>query len=116
MALPSPRRQPAIFMDDTKVSRRQLLGGAAGALAATAAATAAAQLVGPNTIDAQEPAPPPVPADPTKVPGSPTSQVGTRSRFEKPRRTTGPTSTQAPLQDLVGTITPSAVHYARHHA
>ena len=99
-------------MDDTRVSRRQLLSGAAGALAATAAA----QLVGPDTIESQEPALPPVPADPTKVPGSPTSQLGARSRFEKPRRTTGPTSTQAPLQDLVGTITPSDVHYERHHA
>ena len=99
-------------MDDTRVSRRQLLSGAAGALAATAAA----QSVGPDTIESQEPALPPVPADPTKVPGSPTSQLGARSRFEKPRRTTGPTSTQAPLQDLVGTITPSDVHYERHHA
>ena len=96
--------------DITSVSRRQLLSGAAGAIAATAAA----HIVGPETADAQTLAP--VPPDPTKVPGNPTSQVGTRSRFEKPKRTTGPTSTQAPLQDLVGTITPSDVHYERHHA
>lgn len=99
-------------MPDTTVSRRQLLSGAAGAIAATAAA----QIIGPETAEAQQPKLPPVPADPTKVTGEPTSQLGTRSRFEKPLRTTGPTSTQSPLQDLVGTITPSDVHYERHHA
>ncbi|HEY4132945.1 MAG TPA: sulfite dehydrogenase [Gemmatimonadaceae bacterium] len=99
-------------MTEIKVSRRQLLGGAAGAIATTAAS----QLLGATTADAQEPKLAPVPADPTKVPGDPTSQLGTRSRFEKPKRSISPTSTQAPLQDLVGTITPSDLHYERHHA
>jgi sulfane dehydrogenase subunit SoxC len=99
-------------MDEVKVNRRQLISGAAGAIAATAAA----QLIGAHDAGAQEPQLPPVPADPTKVPGAPTSPVGTRSRFEHPHRTNGPTSTQAPLHELVGTITPSDVHYERHHA
>ena len=99
-------------MDEKNVSRRRLLSAGAGAIAGVAAS----QLIGAEVASAQETALPAVPADPTKVPGSPTSQVGTRSRFETPKRTTGPTSTQAPLQDLVGTITPSDLHYERHHA
>jgi sulfane dehydrogenase subunit SoxC len=60
-----------------------------------------------------------VPADPTKVPGGPTTAVGTRSPFVNPQRTpvgeiTG--TALSPLQDLTGTITPSDLHFTRIHA
>jgi sulfane dehydrogenase subunit SoxC len=57
---------------------------------------------------------------PTEL-GAPMSPYGERSPFEKsvrvsnsPLKTTG--SSLTPLQDLNGTITPSSLHYERHHA
>jgi sulfane dehydrogenase subunit SoxC len=53
--------------------------------------------------------------------GAPMSPYGERSPYEKsvrvsnaPLKTTG--SSLSPLQDLNGTITPSALHYERHHS
>jgi len=59
-----------------------------------------------------------VPADPTKVPGLPSGPLAERSPFEKPALaplnvTTGATNT--PHQNLFGTITPSDLHFQRHH-
>jgi sulfane dehydrogenase subunit SoxC len=100
---------------DTSVTRRDLLVGAAGALGG-------AVLAGlPVSVDGQEAAAarPTVPADPTKLQGGVTTQVGTRSPFETPTRapygeTVGNSLT--PLQDLTGVITPSDLHFERHHA
>jgi sulfane dehydrogenase subunit SoxC len=67
----------------------------------------------------QSPAAPVPPADPTKVPGAPTTAVGARSPFLKPSRTpVGETTGNSltPLQDLTGTITPADLHFERHHA
>ncbi|MGH7255377.1 MAG: sulfite dehydrogenase, partial [Nitrospirales bacterium] len=62
------------------------------------------------------PAAPPVPEDPTKVPGTPPSPYGQRSRFETASRLTRRLShSLTPLQDLHGVITPSALHFERHH-
>jgi sulfane dehydrogenase subunit SoxC len=92
------------------MSRRALLAAAAGALGAEALAQAGL---------AQQPRAPQAPADPSKVPGAPTSQLGQRSPFERPRRipigsTQG--SSLTPLQDLCGIVTPSDLHFERHHA
>lgn len=121
------------------LSRRELLTGAAGALggavliglpalgaaqqkaqqkAAVKGAAAAPAVPAPQAAPAAAPLPP-VPDDPTKVMGTPTSPVGTRSRFVTAVRTptgevTGTSFT--PLQDLSGTITPSDLHFERHHA
>ena len=67
-----------------------------------------------QTTDNQQPAP----DDPTKNPGSPARAYGERSRFEKTVRTPSSqgTSSGAPLQDLNGIITPSALHFERHHS
>lgn len=54
--------------------------------------------------------------DPTKVQGPLPGPVGTRSPFETPQRKFSLTSSQTPLQDLFGTITPSDLHFERHHA
>lgn len=60
----------------------------------------------------------PAPEDPTAQPGAPARAYGERSRFVKTVRTPSPqgSSSGAPLQDLTGIITPSALHFERHHA
>ena len=58
------------------------------------------------------------PPDPTGAPGSPARPYGDRSRFEQAVRTPSRegTSSGAPLQDLNGIITPSSLHFERHHS
>lgn len=53
--------------------------------------------------------------DPTKIPGPPPGEIGTRSPFEQPRLLPIPTSSRSPLQDFHGIITPSDLHFQRHH-
>src|SRR5215472_15631813 len=97
-------------------NRRQFLRRGAGVGAA---------LVGPaNAARAQDPqskpsgADQPVPDDPTQSPGAPARAYGQRSRFEKTVRTPSPqgTSSGTPLQDSTGIITPSSLHFERHHS
>ena len=63
-------------------------------------------------------APPPV--EPRAL-GAPISPYGSRSRFEKPLRFFRPTtipeeaSSRTPLHDTYGIITPSSLHFERHH-
>ncbi len=56
-----------------------------------------------------------VPADPTRVPGAPGSPYGQRSTFERARRLEKSQRSVTPLQDLHGIVTPSALHFERHH-
>src|SRR5258706_4328919 len=84
-----------------KVSRRDLLAGAAGVVAL--GKTAAMQ-------------PQEAPADPSKVRGRPSRALGQRAPAEKPQRQPrGVTSSGTPHQDLYGTITPADLHFERHH-
>lgn len=53
--------------------------------------------------------------DPMRVPGALPRSYGERSPFEKQIRLVAPTSSTTPLQDLQGIITPSALHFERHH-
>jgi len=53
--------------------------------------------------------------DPTRTPGSIASSYGTRSTFEQAQRLTSSTRSLTPLQKLSGIITPSALHFERHH-
>src|SRR3989442_7292338 len=98
-------------MTDAPISRRVLLASVAGTLGALALDRAGmAQVPGRA---------PTVPPDPTKVPGAPLSDLGQRSPFERPRRIavgSGQGSSLAPLQDLVGIVTPADLHFERHHA
>src|SRR3977135_992797 len=84
-----------------KVSRRDLLAGAAGAVAfGKTAAMQAGQ----------------APADPSKVRGKPSRALGQRAPAEKPQRQPrGVTSSGTPHQDLYGTITPADLDFERHH-
>ena len=88
------------------LTRRSLLAGA-GTLAGSAALTGLASA---------QTAPPQVPDDPTSVQGRPPSELGERSAFETPRRVPSPTTSLTPLDLLNGIITPSDLHYERHHA
>src|SRR5213593_1709360 len=98
-------------MTDAPISRRVLLASVAGTLGALALDRA-----GMAQVPGQAPT---VPPDPTRVPGAPLSEVGQRSAFERPRRIavgSGQGSSLAPLQDLVGIVTPADLHFERHHA
>jgi sulfane dehydrogenase subunit SoxC len=132
--LPAPETVPPA------IERRSFLAGALGAVGAlgalaSSAALAQARVVGAAAAGATgagatsseaagaavapSPAPQaPVAPDPTSVQGPPASLVGSRSPFETPERLLHPklTSSRTPLQELHGTITPSDLHFERHHA
>jgi sulfane dehydrogenase subunit SoxC len=83
---------------------------------------AAASTLGPTRKAPATDTLPPAPDDPTKLPGLPASAYGQRARFETTARTVYPANASltvvsfTPLQDLHGIITPSSLHYERHHA
>jgi sulfane dehydrogenase subunit SoxC len=108
-----PIRDTMPLPDQSAITRRKLITGAAGTIAAVVALP---HLPSVTDAAAQQPAIPKPPADPTKVPGTPPSVAGERSPFERPRRRPSATSSQTPLQDLHGTVTPADLHYERHHA
>ncbi|MEO8619517.1 MAG: sulfite dehydrogenase [bacterium] len=102
-----------------KLTRRDLLQ-TAGIAAGVALTAPLARLIAqaPAAAPPAVAALPVVPTDPTKVPGLPSGPLGERSPFEKPALaplnvTTGATNT--PHQNLLGTITPSDLHFQRHH-
>lgn len=83
-----------------KVTRRDLIAGAAGAVALGASARAQS----------------PAPADPSKVRGAPPRAVGQRAAAARPQRIVrGQAVSSTPHQDLMGIITPSDLHFERHH-
>ncbi|ARK11285.1 sulfite dehydrogenase [Fibrella sp. ES10-3-2-2] len=87
--------------NDQKISRRSLLGGAM-AVAVVQTSFASGVQIG-------------VPDDPTKQMGVPPGKVGTRSAFEKLAKAPSDISSRSPLQDFKGMITPSDLHFERHH-
>ena len=87
-------------------NRRRFLKSGAGVGAALFAGRTAA----PQSNDQ------PAPDDPSQVQGRPVRSYGEPSRFEKVARKTQGSSSSTPLQDLTGIITPSSLHFERHHA
>ena len=87
--------------DRRGLSRRRLLTGSLGAAALT--------LRTPSTAAQERP-------ESASRPGRGPNELGARAEAERPRRLPSPTSSRTPLQDLHGTITPSDVHFERHHA
>ena len=96
--------------------RRVFLGGGAA-------------LLGTGALDLMTARPavaaPPDLADWMRAPGGPLSGYGQRSRFEDSvqryvgppaRGTTGAGSSRTPLEKLTGIITPSSLHFERHHS
>jgi sulfane dehydrogenase subunit SoxC len=55
------------------------------------------------------------PDDPMRVPGAPPRPYGERAGFETSARAGGGAFSLTPLQDLHGIITPSSLHFERHH-
>ena len=96
---------------DDKFNRRKLLTGAAAAAALVLLKKATGQVI--QTAGQKIPAAS-LP-DPTHTPGPPPSVLGTRAPFEHPALIASDTSSRTPLQDLYGMITPSDLHFQRHH-
>ena len=89
------------------LNRRSLLAVTAGIVGA---------MVSRSVTRSAEAAMPVAPDDPTRVPGMPLTAYGQRSAFEQAVRV--PRSWWAsltPLQDSHGILTPSALHFERHH-
>jgi len=86
------------------LTRRDLLSRAAG--------TVGAAVIGSSKGSAQTQS-----NDTTKSPGGPPTELGLRSPHERLLRpTSGSNVSRTPHQDLFGSITPSDLHYERHHA
>jgi sulfane dehydrogenase subunit SoxC len=94
----------------TKISRRTLLGGV------VAAAILPVNKLFANYVPREATVFSETVDDPTKIVGPGPSPVGKRSPFENLVRKPSDISSRTPLQDMYGTITPSDLHYERHHA
>ena len=96
--------------EKTRLSRRNLLK-------ASALLAAAGLVPDPRDSSAQSP---PAPPDSTRVLGALPSELGDRSPFEAIRREVGRIDPDGysltPLEKLSGIITPSDLHFERHHA
>lgn len=98
-----PEKDP---QEPKKISRRALLGGTlAAAILPIESSFAKYVQVGTPPVD-----------DPTKKLGPGPSPLGKRSPFENPVRKPSDISSRTPLQDMYSTITPSDLHFERHHA
>lgn len=93
------RHQDRRGQDGKRLTRRELLAGAAGAVGAATVAPVAGQQSVTTTRRA----------------GRGPNEVDQRSPFVTPRRDPSTTSSRTPLQDLRGTITPADLHFERHH-
>src|SRR5687768_3384640 len=109
------RRYPAPDRPDDRrdISRRAWLSTATGAV--VAAGVVKTQFDAVDLSGQQVP-----PTDPPRVVGRYVSELGTRSRYETPRRlvrAVAPASLSlTPIASLHGIITPSDLHFERHHA
>lgn len=106
-------KQPAA--ESPVISRRGLLVGGAAAAGATLLGTL------PSILPAQGSSTPTSGASeaPRRPIGEPTSAISSRSPFEQPARTPTGQVTGAsfsPLQEFSGTITPTDLHFERHHS
>ena len=92
---------------ESLLNRRSLLAGTAGLVGAMLMGS-----VRPSAEAATEGSP----EDPTRVPGAVPTAYGQRSAFEKAVRIPYSwSSSLTPLQDSHGILTPSALHFERHH-
>ncbi|OQW33174.1 MAG: sulfite dehydrogenase [Nitrospira sp. SG-bin1] len=89
------------------MNRRSLLAGTVGLVGS---------MVMGSTRSSAEPATDGLPADPTRVPGKAATPYGQRSSFETAGRVSRAWwASLTPLQDSHGILTPSALHFERHH-
>lgn len=99
---PSNRETP----EEGPVGRRTWLTHAVSAMGLTVTG-----LIAPSILQAREQDK----ADPTRVPGRAPSLYGSRAPTETAQRLTTATHSLTPHQVLHGIITPSALHFERHH-
>jgi sulfane dehydrogenase subunit SoxC len=100
------QQEKPVKITEKKISRRTLIGGAlAAAIIPVTSSFAKYVQVGV-----------PLAPDPTKQPGPLPGTLGKRSLFENPVKKPSDISSRTPLQDLYSTITPSDLHFERHHA
>lgn len=95
----------------SRISRRKLLLGGAATAAVVLVKSTFGKMVQTSLSESSI-----LLADPTKVPGPSPGEIGTRSGFESLAKKPSLTSSRTPLQSLYGTITPSDLHFERHHA
>ncbi len=99
--------------EGSKLSRRAWITTTSGVIAAGLLKT---QSDAVKLVAQEAPAASP---DPTKVPGAFASTLGERAPGEQPTRLVRnqalSTSSRTPIQDLMGIITPSDLHFERHH-
>jgi len=91
-----------------KLTRRRLLAGAAAAASIALIRTATGQTIHAAVSGNA--------TDTARLPGPPPGKLGHKSPFEHLQKTTSETSSRTPLQDLYGMITPSDLHFERHHS
>jgi sulfane dehydrogenase subunit SoxC len=98
------------------ISRRTMLGATGGMIAGGLLKTQADALTVEEEVTSLQTAQ----ADPTKILGAPTSQLGERAPGEQPTRIMGnpavTASSRTPIGQLQGIITPADLHFERHHA
>jgi sulfane dehydrogenase subunit SoxC len=92
-----------------RISRRKLLLGGVTTAAMVLTKSSIGQIVKVDTPAIA------IPSDPTKVLGVFPGELGTRSSFENILKKPTITSSRTPLQSLYGIITPSDLHFERHH-
>ena len=98
-------------------TRRRMLAALAGSAGATLAGAVIAEENGSAEGALESPQVGEPSADPTRQPGMPASELGERSPFETLRRLpVAGVISGTPLQDLHGMLTPSDLHFERHHA
>lgn len=100
----------------SRLTRRSVLAGIASLLAASLFSRVDAEPTspenGPASLAADDPK---TSVDPTRIPGAAPSAYGRRSTFERAQRLPSTARSLTPLQDLHGIVTPSALHFERHH-
>lgn len=104
--LPASNAGEASTTFSAPLGRRRFLAGSASWIALGSTSL----WLGTRKANADEP-----PADPMRVPGSPARPYGQRSRFESASRSARDAHSLTPLQDLHGIVTPSSLHFERHH-
>lgn len=95
--------RPSTPSTPTGINRRQLLAGGVTLVAAAASSALIEKGRAEELID------------PMRQPGSPVTRQGARSPFETAARAEHGSHSLTPLQALHGIITPSDLHFERHH-
>lgn len=110
----SPQQTPAATVTEQRTASRVIArrGFLTGLAAWLSLAVARAWL---PPLDARAGTPARMPDDPTRVPGDPPTPYGKRSMFEHAQRAASGQRSLTPHQDLHGIVTPSALHFERHH-